>query len=141
MINGIMIGRIGKDAEVVNRDNKKYVAMDVATDIFYRGENKTDWVRVYCNKPQIIKIVEEKGQFKKGSMVEVRGTVTTPSSWVSKKTGEVCAQNVMLADHIQYSGGRKKADKPNGEETKDIMPEQKQQMPFEPKPENDDLPF
>ena len=140
MIRAWMIGRIGKDAEVKGGEKGKYVVMDVATDIYHQGQNKTDWVRVYCNNPRMVKLVEEKNQFKKGSQVEVQGSVTFPSAWVSKKTGEIAAQNVMLADMVQYAGGRRKDGKAT--EAGETAPQQGgQQMPFDAPAQDEAAPF
>lgn len=144
MIRAWMIGRIGKDAEVKDGKSGKYVTLDVATDIFHQGENKTDWVRVYCNNPRIIRLVEEKGLFKKGSMVEVQGSMTFPSAWNSKVDGTPHAQSVLLADLIQFVGGKKKEEKPadNAETEKAAETTTEKTMPFEAPNQNDEeLPF
>lgn len=144
MIRATMIGRVGKDAEVKEGSKGKYVTLDVATDIFHQGENKTDWVRVYCNNPKTIQNVEEKGLFKKGSMIEVQGSMTFPSAWISKVDGTPHAQSVLLAEWVQYAGGRKKEEKPadNATSEKAANPAAGGKMPFEAPNQNDeDLPF
>lgn len=143
MIRAWMIGRIGKDAEVKDGSKGKYVALDVATDIFHQGENKTDWVRVYCNNPKTIRLVEEKGLFKKGAMIEVQGSLTFPSVWISKADGTPKAQSVLLADLIQFVGGKKKEDKPTDNTTTEKPAETTTKtMPFEaPSQKDEDLPF
>ena len=144
MIRATMIGRVGKDAEVKEGSKGKYVTLDVATDIFHQGENKTDWVRVYCNNPKTIQKVEEKGLFKKGSMIEVQGSMTFPSAWISKADGTPKAQSVLLAEWVQYAGGRKKEEKPADSTTpgKAAEPTTEKTMPFEAPNQNDEeLPF
>lgn len=143
MIRAWMIGRIGKDAEVKDGSKGKYITLDVATDIFHQGENKTDWVRVYCNNPKIIRLVEEKGLFKKGSMIEVQGSMTFPSAWISKADGTAKAESVLLADLIQYVGGKKKEDKPADTTSTTEKPTDtsNKNLPFESPQNDDDLPF
>lgn len=144
MIRATMIGRVGKDAEVKDGSKGKYVTLDVATDIFHQGENKTDWVRVYCNNPKTIRLVEEKGLFKKGSRIEVQGSMTFPSAWISKTDGTPKAQSVLLAEWIQYDrGGKKKEEKPADNVTAEKPADTTTKtMPFEaPNQKDEDLPF
>lgn len=78
MLNSHLIGRIGKDAEIRNNDGKSYMTMDVATDYFSKGENKTMWVRIISIDPTVI---EKRAQyFKKGSLVTIEGQQLLPQT-------------------------------------------------------------
>ena len=108
MLNSHLIGRIGKDAEVRNNNGKSYMSMDVATDFFSKGENKTMWVRVISSDPTII---EKRAQyFKKGSLVTVEGQQLEPSAWLGKEDGKAHAQVVIAASFIDFVRIGKKKD-------------------------------
>ena len=108
MLNSHLIGRIGKDAEIRNNDGKSYMTMDVATDYFSKGENKTMWVRIISIDPTVI---EKRAQyFKKGSLVTIEGQQLEPSAWIGKEDGKAHAQVVIAANFIDFVRVGKKKD-------------------------------
>ncbi len=108
MLNSHLIGRIGKDAEIKNNNGKSYMTMDVATDYFSKGENKTMWVRIISNDPTVI---EKRAQyFKKGSLVTIEGQQLEPSAWIGKEDGKAHAQVVIAANFIDFVRVGKKKD-------------------------------
>ncbi len=108
------IGRIGRDgAKVVNGNKGQFLSMDVATDIFTKGENKTLWVRVRSNKEYHIGLAE---YLTKGRLILVEGTLLEPSIWKDKNE-EAHAQLSLTADSINFvNSGRRK-------ESTDSIPE------------------
>lgn len=144
MINSHLIGRIGKDAEIrQDKNGRSYMSMDVATDYFARGENKTIWIRVISNDPTI---VEKRAQyFRKGSMVTIEGQQREPSVWIGKD-GEAHAQIVVAASFIDFIrlGKKKEGEGQQGSDSQPVTVENTQQQdePFPAPEENpDDLPF
>lgn len=142
MLNSHLIGRIGKDAEVRSNNGKSYMTMDVATDFFSKGENKTMWVRIISSDPTVI---EKRVQyFKKGSLVTIEGQQLEPSAWIGKD-GEAHAQIVIAASFIDFVRIGKKKDGTEQRNTAQVVtvenPHQ-QEAPFPAPADNaDDLPF
>lgn len=146
MISVFFIGRIGaKGAEVIEGKKGKFVSMDVATDIYSQGENKADWVRVRCNKPNIIALAEN-GKLGKGSHIQVNGLQTFPRAYMGKD-GQPHAQTVVIAETIQYVSGKRRDDAqqpastPQGERTVESVAADGQQPFPAPQDKADDLPF
>lgn len=133
------VGRIGKK-EVIDKNGKKFLSMDVATDIYSQGEVKTMWIRVRSNMERHIKWSEKA---KVGSLILVEGTQVEPSTWSDKKTGEPRAQTVIIANIITYaSGSGKKKDKPEDNQEEQPAINTSEQMPIPaPADKEDDLPF
>ena len=100
------IGRIGKDgAKVINGSNGQFLSVDMATDIYSKGENKTLWIRVRSNKGSHVKLAE---YLTKGRLILVEGSLLEPSIW-NDKGGEAHAQLSVIADSINFvSAGQKK---------------------------------
>lgn len=73
MLNSHFVGRIGKDgAQIIKSKNgSKFLSMDVATDYYSKGENKTMWIRVRTN---IERYIEKLSPYlKKGTLITVEG--------------------------------------------------------------------
>lgn len=126
------IGRIGKDAQVIEGKNGKFLSMDVAVDDFNKGENITTWVRIRSSKNNHIKLAK---YLTKGRIILVEGTLAQPQIWIDKNN----VQRVQLsitADSVQFVNTGKKRD---GETVKaESMPEQTSPAPAD---KEDDLPF
>ena len=143
MMYAHFIGRIGRDgAKVINGNNGQFLSMDVATDIYARGENKTLWVRVRSNKPNHVKLAE---YLTRGRMILVEGALQEPTLWKDKHD-ETHAQLSLTADSINFvNSGKKKDDIPPTDvketlETKEGKPTE--DAPFNaPEDEAKDLPF
>lgn len=69
-VNVNVVGRLGKDAEVINGQKGQFLSFSLATDEFKNGERGTTWLRVNSNN---VKMAE---WLKKGKMVNVIGTET-----------------------------------------------------------------
>jgi single-stranded DNA-binding protein len=142
-MNSHFIGRVGKDgAKIIEGKNGKFLSMDVATDYYSRGENRTLWVRVRSNIP---KYVEKLSPYlTKGTLITVEGQQLEPSCWIGTD-GEAHAQIVIVANFIDFVKiGKKK----NSSEEKQSEPQSStvdtpnQEEPFTaPADNNDDLPF
>ena len=126
------IGRIGKDAQVIEGKNGKFLSMDIAVDDFNKGENITTWVRIRSSKNNHIKLAK---YLTKGRIILVEGTLAQPQIWTDKSN----VQRVQLsitADSVQFVNTGKKRD---GETVKaESMPEQTSPAPAD---KEDDLPF
>ena len=126
------IGRIGKDAQVIEGKNGKFLSMDIAVDDFNKGENITTWVRIRSSKNNHVKLAK---YLTKGRIVLVEGTLAQPQIWIDKNN----VQRVQLsitADSVQFVNTGKKRD---GETVKaESMPEQTSPAPAD---KEDDLPF
>lgn len=126
------IGRIGKDAQVIEGKNGKFLSLDIAVDDFNKGENITTWVRIRSSKNNHIKLAK---YLTKGRIILVEGTLAQPQIWIDKNN----VQRVQLsitADSVQFVNTGKKRD---GETVKaESMPEQTSPAPAD---KEDDLPF
>ena len=126
------IGRIGKDAQVIEGKNGKFLSLDIAVDDFNKGENITTWVRIRSSKNNHIKLAK---YLTKGRIILVEGTLAQPHIWIDKNN----VQRVQLsitADSVQFVNTGKKRD---GETVKaESMPEQTSPAPAD---KEDDLPF
>lgn len=126
------IGRIGKDAQVIEGKNGKFLSMDIAVDDFNKGENITTWVRIRSSKNNHVKLAK---YLTKGRIILVEGTLAQPQIWIDKNN----VQRVQLsitADSVQFVNTGKKRD---GETVKaESMPEQTFPAPAD---KEDDLPF
>lgn len=126
------IGRIGKDAQVIEGKNGKFLSLDIAVDDFNKGENITTWVRIRSSKNNHIKLAK---YLTKGRIILVEGTLAQPQIWIDKNN----VQRVQLsitADSVQFVNTGKKRD---GETVKaESMPEQTFPAPAD---KEDDLPF
>lgn len=139
------IGRIGKDgAKVINGSNGQFLSVDMATDIYTKGENKTLWIRVRSNRENHIKLAE---YLTKGRLILVEGSLLEPSIW-NDKGGVAHAQLSMIADSINFvSAGQKKNEdsvdkKRKTGNVKLEAPSKVDENPFEtPADEPKDAPF
>ena len=126
------IGRIGKDAQVIEGKNGKFLSMDIAVDDFNKGENITTWVRIRSSKNNHVKLAK---YLTKGRIILVEGTLAQPQIWIDKNN----VQRVQLsitADSVQFvNTGRKKDDEPVKAES---MTEKTSHAPAD---KEDDLPF
>lgn len=145
-MNSHFIGRIGKDgAKVIEGKKGKFLSMDVATDFYSRGENRTMWVRVRSNIEKHINLAQ---YLTKGKMITVEGQQLDPSCWIGKD-GEAHAQIIIVANFIDFVriGTKKKDDNGVGQQTSSTQqpvtvetPTQNDPFPA-PADQTDDLPF
>ncbi len=143
----ILVGNLGKDPEVQYLDNSVSVArFSLATNDSYKDKDgnrvdQTEWHNIPAWRG-LAKIAED--FLKKGSKIYLEGKIRT-RSWDDKQTGEkkyateIVADNFIMLDRREgegtpgsYQPGNAKAapvsqDAPN--------------IPSEPAPQGDDLPF
>lgn len=143
MLYSNFVGRIGKDgAKVIPGARGNFISMDVATDFYSKGENRTMWVRVRSNKENHVKLAE---YLTKGKLILVQGQQLEDSTWIGKD-GEAHSQHVIIADSIDFvRTGRKKEDVQNDQQGQQVetMPASQSNDAPSPAPDDnsDDLPF
>ena len=99
MLYSNFVGRIGKDgAKVIDGANGQFVTMDVATDYYSKGENRTMWIRVRSSRANHVKLAQ---YLTKGKMILVQGSQVEDSAWIGKD-GEAHSQHVIIADSIEF---------------------------------------
>ena len=129
-------GRIGK-IEIKEGQNGKYLSMNVATDIYSKGETNTMWIRVYSKERGHIQWAEKASV---GSSIDVQGLQVNSDTWIDKKDGTARSQIVVIANVITYANSRgKKKDKPEEEQTP--VSEELPIPPASPDDQPEDLPF
>lgn len=145
MIKVSFTGYIGRGgARVIEGKNGNFLSMDVATDVFSKGEKKTMWIRVYSREPKHLgKLAQCLTQ---GKAIEVAGEQQEPRLW-DDKDGNKHAQIIIVAktiDFLRY-GGKKQDDK-DSKQSKNPQtvpsPAVVDSTPFPaPEEKTDDLPF
>lgn len=140
MLYSNFVGRIGKDgAKVISGVKGNFISMDVATDFYSKGENKTMWIRVRSNKENHVKLAE---YLTKGKMILVQGQQLEDSTWIGKD-GEAHSQHVIIADSIDFvRTGRKKEEGQSEQQMESAPTNHTGDVPFPaPADKSDDLPF
>lgn len=144
MITVHFIGRVGKDAQVKDSKNGQFLTMDVADELYSKGENKTRWTRIRSSDPAIIKMAK---YFTKGKPLEIHGELMADDEW-DTANGEHRWQHVVRAKTITFvPGGKKKQDdQQENQQHKDLptpppaVVENTDPFPA-PEDKDDDLPF
>ena len=133
------IGRIGKDAEVINGNKGSFVSVNIAVDDYFKGPNTTTWVRVRSSRNNHVNLAKH---LNKGRLILVEGTLGTPTIGTDKDN-ERHVQLYINADSIQFvSAGRKKDGMTVEEQAENsVTMESKQEVPAAPKDSEKDLPF
>lgn len=143
MLYSNFVGRIGKEGcKVVEKTNGNFISMDVATDYYSKGENKTQWIRVYSSKENHIKLAQ---YLTKGKLILVQGSQLEDNRWIGKD-GEAHSQHIIIADSIDFIRMGKKKEGENEQQTQGRTPElaneQQDEKPFAaPTEQTEDLPF
>lgn len=142
MLYSNFVGRIGKDgAKVIPGTKGNFISMDVATDFYSKGENKTMWIRVRSNKENHVKLAE---YLTKGKLIMVQGQQLMDSTWIGKD-GEAHSQHVIIADSIDFvRTGKKKEEEQNeqGQQVESTTTNPANEAPFPaPADKSEDLPF
>jgi len=144
MLYSNFVGRIGKDgAKVIPGAKGNFMSMDVATDYYSKGENKTMWIRVRSNKENHVKLAE---YLTKGKLILVQSQQLMDSTWIGKD-GEAHSQHVIIADSIDFvrTGSKKRDEEQNGQQDQQVMTapaSPANDAPFPaPADNSDDLPF
>lgn len=132
------IGRIGKDAKVINGANGDFISVDVAVSDYFKGQETTTWIRLRSNRH-----LNLSKWLTKGKLILVEGVLSKPSIWTDK-AGVEHVQLSVLADNIHFvNAGRKKgADCHVTPQETTEQGEPKNDVPFTaPADKNEDLPF
>lgn len=145
MIRAFFIGRVGKDgAKVIEGANGNFMSVDVATDIYSKGQNKPMWIRLRSSRPNHIKLAQ---YLTKGKLIEVLGSQVEPNVWIDKD-GNPRSQVVIVVDNINFisTGQRKNQEEsaPNVPTVTVTAPVEQPEggIPFDaPNDKADDLPF
>ena len=146
MITVHFIGRVGKDAQVIDGSKGQFVTMDVADEYFNKGENVTRWTRIKSSDPNIVKMAK---YFTKGKPLEIHGELMKDDEW-DTSNGEKRWQHVVRAKTITFVPGGKKKDDQNGggQQSTDSLPtpppavvENTDPFPAPDDKDGDDLPF
>lgn len=138
MISVHFIGRVGKDAQVKSGQHGDFLTMDVADELYSRGEKKTRWTRIKAGDPAIVRMAR---YYTKGKPLEIRGELMEDDEW--ETNGEKRHQHVVKANRIDFVPGGRRQD--GGQQAADGVPPAEvvnEPQPF-PAPEGsaDDLPF
>lgn len=143
MLYSNFVGRIGKDgAKVIPGAKGNFVSMDVATDYYSKGVNKTMWIRVRSNKESHVRLAEH---LTKGKLILIQGQQLTDSTWIGKD-GEAHSQHVIIADSIDFVRTGKKKEETEGRQKSETVeavpaaPADDTPLPA-PADNGDDLPF
>lgn len=142
----IIMGRLGRDAEVRSAGNAKVAALNVATSESWKDkqgqwQDKTEWHTVSVWIEPLMNMIEERG--KKGAMVLVEGKLET-RKWVDKEGKDRLATEVVVrpfGGSIVFpkssegggssgrSGGYQKSE-PSGARDEDLRDELDDDLPF-----------
>lgn len=136
------IGRIGKDAQVINGKSGDFLSMDVAVSDFRKGQETTLWVRVRSNRH-----VKLQKWLTRGRLILVEGVLSAPSIWQDKE-GNNHVQLSAMADNIHFINvGKKKEGNNAPSASADVKETTLRNAPKEdalqgaPADKADDLPF
>lgn len=146
MIYAHFIGRIGKDAQIIHGKKGDFMSMDVATTIFSKGEEKTEWVRVRTNGEKYVKKMYQ--YYKKGKLLLFEGKLAEATTWTDKN-GNIHTQQNLMADLIEFLpyGNKKREEgaEPINEEQRPATQEEVNAVPAAPfqapADKEEDLPF
>lgn len=105
MIYTHFIGRVGKDAKIINGKNGDFLSMDVTVSDYFKGHETTTWIRVRSNRHANLQ-----KWLTKGKMLLVEGVLAQPAIWVDKE-GESHVQLSVSADIIHFVNSGKSLSK------------------------------
>ena len=139
MIYSHFIGRVGaKDAQVINGHNGSFMAVDVAVDTYSKGVEKTMWIRVRSNRPNLVSLAK---YLTRGKLLLIEGALGEPTVWTDKN-GVNHAQLSINADVIRFvSSGKKKDTTETVTEVKANAKPIEEGPIYVPDPSEEDLPF
>lgn len=93
-VNVNVIGRLGRDAEIVKNERGDFLSFSLATDEFKRGNKTTTWLSVVLHD---VKLAE---WLKKGRMVNIIGTETINT--YTDKNGTLQISRNVSADKVEF---------------------------------------
>jgi single-strand DNA-binding protein len=120
------IGRLGNDPEVrFAKDGKAIANMSIAVSDKYKGEEKTEWVRLVM----FGKLAEVAGEYlKKGKEIYVSGKMQT-QKWQDKEGNDKYTTEIVCFQ-MQMLGGRGGEEKQDGFEQAKKVVDDNQNVPF-----------
>ena len=137
MIHAHIIGRIGKDCQVISGTHGSFMSMNIAVDDYSKGQNVTTWVKVRSSRENHIRLSE---YLTKGRLVLVEGTLSS-SLWVDK-SGENQIQLSITAECIDFINVGKREDLAGNTDGAVVMADNTPAPPADlPQEDKDDLPF
>ena len=111
-VNVNVIGRLGRDSELINGPRGQFLSFSLATDEFKNGNKGTAWLRVTSNNTKMLEWL------KKGRMVNVIGTETVNS--YQDRNGQTQINRDISADKIEFvnnGSGQTQNDSSNAQNT------------------------
>lgn len=128
----ILIGRLGKDPEVINLESAKKVAFSMATtEVYYDKENQKREITEWHNIVMWRGLAETAEKYlKKGDLLYIEGRIRT-RSWEDKETGQKRYITEINADTMQMLGGsRANTGSSPAESQKSEEPQADDDLPF-----------
>lgn len=116
MRNFTFDGRLGRDAELcTTKDGKSYIRFTVANNIYYKGEDRTDWYDVTCYDPFIV--TNRAKYLTKGTFVLISGNLISDAKVTE---GKMWLNHYVTATSVEIPklGGKSQG----GEETQSEEP-------------------
>ena len=137
MIHAHIIGRIGKDCQVISGTHGSFMSMNIAVDDYSKGQNVTTWVKVRSSRENHIRLSE---YLTKGRLVLVEGTLSS-SLWVDK-SGENQIQLSITAESVDFINVGKREDLAGNTDSAVVKVDNTPAPPADlPQEDKDDLPF
>lgn len=116
-VNVNIVGRLGKDAEVINGQNGQFLSFSLATDEFKNGKRGTAWLQVNYNNTKMAEWL------KKGKMVTVIGTETVRTYQDRNGQTQVGRDiNAVSVEFVNVGSGQTQSDSTTSNETKASAP-------------------
>ena len=88
------VGRLGRDAEIVNGKNGQFLSFSLAVDEYRNKQRETTWLNVIYNNTNIAEWL------KKGRLVSISGTETV--RLYQTKTGQTQIDRSVMAGFVEF---------------------------------------
>lgn len=93
-VNVNLVGRLGRDAEIVNGKNGQFLSFSVATDEYRNKQRETVWFNVMYNNLNLAQWL------KKGKLVNINGTETV--RLYQSKNGQTQIDRTINAGFVEF---------------------------------------
>lgn len=118
MLNMTIIGHLGADAQVVEKDGRRFASCRVASTETWTGADgvrheQTQWIDIICDPEK--KVIQ---YLKKGTLIYAQGTFRT-RVYSSEKDRCMKTGITLRAYAIMLLNSQKSTEQPTGEEVKD----------------------
>jgi single-strand DNA-binding protein len=132
----VLIGRLGKDAEVTTFENGKKVAkFTLATTEFYGEKKDVSWHNVDVWGDYGAKMAE---YLKKGNQIGIEGRISYSAY---EKDGDKRIFTSIVGDRIELLDSKKSTEQPDNEYNQSESQKTVKPANFTPNADTDDLPF